>query len=216
MPYYAGLDLGQSADYTALSIVHDTHVWDEDLDKEVPSLQLVHLERYEQGTSYVDIVDHVTERVLDPKLHPWERDMNTMNHKQTHPTLIVDQTGVGAPVTDLFAKKGVRFVGVTITGGDNVITAGSRKYRVPKRDLVSALVVPFHSGELLIAEDLDLWPVLKKELLNFKRKINLKTAHDSYEHWREGDHDDLVLATSLAVWFCRRKTKGTRRLKVIR
>jgi hypothetical protein len=57
---------------------------------------------------------------------------------------------------------------------------------------------------------------LKKELLNFKRKINLNTAHDSYEHWREGDHDDLVLATSLAVWFCRRKTKGTRRLKVIR
>jgi hypothetical protein len=96
----------------------------------------------------VDIVDRVTQLVQDEALHPWEREMNTYHHKQAHPTLIIDATGVGAPVTDLFTKKRVRFVGVTITGGDNVITAGTRKYRVPKRDLVSALVVPFHSGEL--------------------------------------------------------------------
>jgi hypothetical protein len=45
-------------------------------------------------------------------------------------------------------------------------------------------------------------------MLNFKRKINLKTAHDSYEHWRETDHDDLVLATALACWgAARRKAK---------
>ena len=28
----------------------------------------------------------------------------------------------------------------------------------------------------------------------------LMMGHDSYEAWREKDHDDLVLATSLAVW----------------
>ncbi len=44
---------------------------------------------------------------------------------------------------------------------------------------------------------------LEKELSTFKRKINLATAHDSYEHWREGDHDDLVLAAALAVWSAR-------------
>jgi hypothetical protein len=127
----------------------------------------------------------------------------------------VDSTGVGAPVTDLFTKKGLkRFVSVTITGGDNVISAGTRKYRVPKRDLVSSLEVPFHSGELQIAGELELWPTLKNELLNFKRKINLATAHDSYEHWREGDHDDLILACALAVWWCRRKTMGSRALKI--
>jgi len=32
-------------------------------------------------------------------------------------------------------------------------------------------------------------------------KIDPRTAHDSYSHWREGDHDDLVLATALACWF---------------
>jgi hypothetical protein len=30
--------------------------------------------------------------------------------------------------------------------------------------------------------------------------VNISTAHDSYEAWREGDHDDLVLATALACW----------------
>jgi hypothetical protein len=32
-------------------------------------------------------------------------------------------------------------------------------------------------------------------------KINPQTAHDSYEHWREGDHDDLVLSVSMGAWF---------------
>jgi hypothetical protein len=31
-------------------------------------------------------------------------------------------------------------------------------------------------------------------------KINIATGHDSYEAWREGDHDDLVLAVALACW----------------
>jgi hypothetical protein len=42
---------------------------------------------------------------------------------------------------------------------------------------------------------------LRKELQNFRVKIDPRTAHDSYEHWREGDHDDLVLATAMACWF---------------
>jgi hypothetical protein len=42
---------------------------------------------------------------------------------------------------------------------------------------------------------------LANELLNFKVKINLKTAHDSYKAWREGIHDDLSLsAVALACW----------------
>jgi hypothetical protein len=54
---------------------------------------------------------------------------------------------------------------------------------------------------LKIAKELELAPILKKELLNFRVKVDPKTAHDSYEHWREGDHDDLVLATALACWY---------------
>jgi hypothetical protein len=88
---------------------------------------------------------------------------------------------------------------MTITGGDkdNRVAGG---YRVPKRDLVAALEGPSHKGSLKVAVGLELWPALQEELMNFRRRVNLKTAHDSYEHWRDSGYDDLVLATALACW----------------
>lgn len=53
---------------------------------------------------------------------------------------------------------------------------------------------------LLIAESLSLRDTLVRELLNFKRKINISTADTSYEAWRESDHDDLVLSVALGTW----------------
>ena len=78
---------------------------------------------------------------------------------------------------------------------------------MPKRNLVSALQVAFSTGRLKIAKGLDLAKVLKEELLNFRMKINLATGHDSYEAWREGEHDDLVLAAALAVWAADRRRR---------
>lgn len=43
--------------------------------------------------------------------------------------------------------------------------------------------------------------VLKGELQTFEVKINPQTAHDSYLAWREGQHDDLVLAVAMACWY---------------
>ena len=71
---------------------------------------------------------------------------------------------------------------------------------MPKRDLISAPLVLMQNGQLLIADALALKDTLVKELLNFRVKINISTAHDSYEAWREGDHDDLVLSVALACW----------------
>jgi hypothetical protein len=93
--------------------------------------------------------------------------------------------------------------------------AGNRSYHVPKMDLVAALEVPFHKGTLKVAEGLNLWPVLRDELLDFRRKQNTRTAHISYEHWHEGDHDDLVLACALASWYVRCRKVGYTTLKVI-
>jgi hypothetical protein len=52
--------------------------------------------------------------------------------------------------------------------------------------------------------------------LTFRRKQNTVTAHISYGHWRESDHDDLVLAAALACWKATYKRKGTTKLRVIR
>jgi hypothetical protein len=131
--------------------------------------------------------------------------------------LVVDKTGVGVAVTDLLTERGLRYIGVTITGlGQKANKVGVRDYTVPKADLVAALEVPFHSGKLKIAEGLELWPTLRHELLNFRRKQNKVTAHISYEHWRESEHDDMVLAAALACWKATYKTKGTTKLRVIR
>jgi hypothetical protein len=72
--------------------------------------------------------------------------------------------------------------------------------KVPKRDLITATLVLLQNGHSRSPKPSPLKDVLVKELLNFRVKINISTAHDSYEAWREGDHDDLVLSVALSCW----------------
>jgi hypothetical protein len=202
MPFYVGLDIGKSADYTALAVVEDAEKEDP-ASREEKIFHLRHLERYPLRTPYPEQADRVarlmrSEELVSQTRNPWEPTV----YRRT-PELTVDATGVGSAVTDLLKERGLSFKAVTITGGDTAKYSG-RGASVPKRDLVAALEVPFHSGTLKVAEGLELWPALKEELLNFRRKINPKTAHDSYEHRRESDHDDLVLAAALACWRAQR------------
>ncbi|MBT9156275.1 MAG: hypothetical protein DDT37_01260 [Firmicutes bacterium] len=176
-----GLDLGQAQDYTAIAVVERVQeggVW---------HCHLRHIERFPLGTSYPAIVERVTAMT---KAEPFARNV----------VLVVDKTGVGAPVVDMFEGVGVRLEAVTITGGDTV-TREADGYRVPKRDLVSVLQVLLQSERLKIAAGLSLTKMLQAELLNFKVKINIQTAHDSYGAWREGEHDDIVIAAALACWW---------------
>ena len=113
---------------------------------------------------------------------------------------MIDQTGCGRPVFDMFVDAGLDPVGVSIHGGDSV-NHECRNWRVPKRDLVGVLQVLLQSERLKIASKLALGPVLQQEMLNFRQKIDPATAHDSYSSWREADHDDLVLSVALAAWW---------------
>lgn len=178
--FFVGLDLGQSSDYTALSV----------LDRVAPgneaSYQVRHLERV-RGVPYPQIVAKVTEIMRSPAL-------------TGQAALVVDQTGVGAPVVDLFRQAGLDPVGVLIHGGDKASHEGDT-WRVPKRDLVGSLQVLFQGGRLKISRKLPLASALQNELLNFKVKIDPVTAHDSYSAWREADHDDLVLSVAMAAWW---------------
>ena len=147
-----------------------------------------HLQRF-RHTLYPDVADRVEALLDSPQL-------------KGKAELVIDTTGVGPAVADLFSKRGRSFKAVKIHGGD-AETCEEGTYRVPKRNLVSALQVALQTGTLKIASSLELAEVLREELLNFRIKINIATGHDSYEHWREGDHDDLVLASALAVWSAR-------------
>jgi hypothetical protein len=115
---------------------------------------------------------------------------------------LVDKTGVGAAVIDSFVQSGLTPMAITIHGGSEVSPDPQRPgFRVPKRDLVSAVQVLLQNERLKIPRSLPLAETLKKELLNFRQKIDPKTAHDSYSHWREGEHDDLVLASAMGCWY---------------
>jgi hypothetical protein len=207
--FYVGLDLGQLSDYTALAILETPPIADKD--RLHRPLQLRHLERYPLRTPYPDLCDQVALLMREPRLSVSEFDPSRAKVVRFSPTLVVDSTGVGVAITDLLRRTGLKFVPVSITGGDTAHRV-KETWRVPKRDLVASLEVPFHRGRLKVAKGLQLWPVLREELLNFRRKVDLRTSHDSYEHWRESDHDDLVLATSLASWA---STRPISRVRVV-
>ncbi len=202
MTFYLGLDLGQAHDYTALAIVRKG-------DGPAPvAYEVPWLERFPLNTSYPAIVAAVARRcrqlatqALEPGPEPGVRYADRpLGEGHVAQRLIVDATGVGRPVVDLLRRErlpGILY-DVTITGGDTATHQGS-SWRVPKRELVSVAQVLLQSGRLKVAEALPDTAVLTRELLNFQVKIN-DQAHDSYGAWREGTHDDLVLAVALACW----------------
>ena len=195
--------MGQSADFTALAVIEKVEGEHDD-----PDLHLRHLERYPLRTPYPEMVAQVAALVEDPQLRTTRLDRRLGRRVLDEPDLLVDATGVGRPVVDLFRERGLKYKAITITGGNKVTGAASGGYGVPKRDLIGALEVPFHSGRLKVAAGLYLWETLRSELQTFRRKVSLTTGMDTYEHWRESDHDDLVLAAALACWGAERKPQG--------
>ncbi len=181
--YTIGLDLGQTKDYTALVIL-ERHGGGEQA-----VFHARHLQRFPLGTPYPAIVASVVEMLKQPAL----------SKQKTR--LAVDETGVGAPVVDLFrqASLSAELWPIHITGGATVSRDRGVEF-VPKRDLVSGTQVAFQTGVLKIAPSLALKGVLVNELMNFRMNINIATGHDSYQAWREGAHDDLVLAVALGLY----------------
>ncbi len=217
--FILGVDLAQSQDYTALTILERNPV---DTGRTVTrtergssfyngvtgefsggdrrvtapitknDYQAQYLERLAIGTPYPVQVAQI--KALHDRL---KKDTG-----QT-PVLVVDQTGVGRPVVDMLRAADLKPVAVTITGGD-AVTQDGLEYRVPKRDLVSAVEVLLQSDRLKIARGLPEAQTLTSELLAFKVSISLK-GHDSYGNdvgpWRENPHDDMVLAVAMACWY---------------
>ena len=183
---YAGLDLGQAADPTALIIA-------EQLGQRPHSYDVRHIERPPLGTPYPAIVAAVADRMARIPGTP----------------LVVDGTGVGRAVVGLFRQvKGLALVSVLITAGDTVTKDEAGYWRVPKRDLVGVIQVLLQSSRLRIADALPETRTLLNELVTFKATITA-AGHDTYAgaDWRSGAHDDLVLSLALCLWYAERQAK---------
>jgi hypothetical protein len=191
--FVVGLDLGQVQDFTAIVVLERDERPTGKLDANGAPLVMLHhdirhIERPALGTSYPTIVARV-------------KEMLEMSPLLGHTHLVVDATGVGVAVVDLLKAARLQVQScrwVTITGGEKVTSDGMR-LSIPKRDLVGVLQVVLQTGRLKIADGLPLAKLLTEELLGFQVKIS-EAGRDSYGAWREGAHDDLVLATALACW----------------
>jgi len=113
--------------------------------------------------------------------------------------LVLDFTGVGRPVFDMFHYAGISPVGVLITGGAHTQWDGSQIAAVPKVTLISHLIALLHSGRLKCHKELPEGRVLAEELRNFRASYT-DAGHLTFSA-RQGKHDDLLLATGLAAWY---------------
>jgi hypothetical protein len=188
--YLAGLDLGQASDFTALAILERCRPTDwadpSTTPKKERTFAVRHLERFSLGTPYPTICDRLVALFAQPPL--------------SGATLVVDQTGVGRAVIDMICRARPRATirPITITAGHTAVPDGPG-WHVPKKELVSTLQVLVQSRRLQVARMLPMASVLVKELETFRVKITV-SANETFESWRERDHDDLVLAVAMAAW----------------
>ena len=199
--YAVGFDVGQANDYSALVILHSYRSRSRDERDAFAKVvekrhhDLVHAERFRE-IPYPEQIRRVAERYHELQEHV----------RYTNPgaktTLNVDATGVGKPVLDAIREAGLTPRGIIITGGETA-SKGEGVDRVPKRELATTMQVAFQADRLRIAEDLPLAGLLEQELRGFRVKITL-TGHAKFGNdlgpWREAAHDDLVLATAIALW----------------
>jgi hypothetical protein len=192
--YVVGLDLGQAQDPSALAILEcipppGLNYLEHALGgtRERGTYHITHLERYPLGTKYPAIVEKVIRLLTRPEL------------ANTACELVIDATGVGRPVFDLFQQANVSAIGILITGGDTV-SREDNMIHVPKRNLASCLQVLVQSRRITLSDTLPLRDTLAREMQNFKVKIST-SGHDTYEAWRESTHDDILLATAMAAWY---------------
>ncbi len=195
--FYIGVDLGQKRDYTAIATIERSKCVALERDRmthHFPTFMRYHVRRIDRpplGTSYVEIVDIL------------ERQVRMAAGQFTHlrPRLIVDATGVGAPVIDLIKQRQLPawLVPVTIVAGEQETSTKSGYYHVPKRNLVTGLQILVEQGNLKVSANITESKVLIHELMNMRAKIT-SAGNETYSAWREGDHDDIVLAVGLACW----------------
>jgi hypothetical protein len=126
-------------------------------------------------------------------------------------TLAMDQIGVGRAVEEMLTdalrgRVSCLFYPITITAGDTVTSHESGGLHVPKKELVGTLLMLLQSRRLRVSPALPQAAMLARKLAAFQVKVST-SAVEEMDSWREGTHDDLVLAVAVAAWLGERCLK---------
>jgi hypothetical protein len=206
LAFIMGVDLAQAVDYTAVAVLRHTRtplpIDDAAIDRRARTIKqqvddkfdVVYAERMPLGTAFPAVIAHVHKLLDRPPLC----DGTTY--------LVVDETGVGAPVCDEFGDAGLKPVRVHITSGTAVTKLdGLNRWGVPKLVLTSCLDARLHTGELRFAAAMDVAPAIADEFKDFRR--SLTAAGRATYQARSNKHDDLVLAIGIATWWAMERSK---------
>jgi hypothetical protein len=192
--FFIGVDLGQSNDPSTIAVVRRIEFRKRGGGDEKPPLfQVGHLERIPLRTPYPKVVER-TQWLMQ---HPTCRG---------NAELIVDATGVGKAVADIYRQYGIEFTGVVITAGNIQTNPEPGIWHVPKIELISHLQALLHQGQLQIQKNLVEAETLVRELQDFK--VNYSSSGFMSFSARQGKHDDLVLALAIAVWKAKQPLTG--------
>jgi hypothetical protein len=186
--YIAGLDLGRPHEFTALAVLERTEVPMPDEPKRMVRHYAVrHLERLPPATPYPEVFARLIEVFAAEPLRGSR--------------LVVDYTGVGKPVLDMLwkAKVGAKVTPMFVTTGKRSSSDERGGWWVPRQELAATLQVLLQSRRLRVAPALPEATMLARELAAFKVKVSTSSPEEM-DAWRQGTHDDLVLAVAVAAW----------------
>jgi hypothetical protein len=196
--YLVGVDFGQLGDYSPITVIQCTEeirrrpgpAGIEALEADiVPYYDLRWADRPELGTSYPEVRRRVKEVAEREEI-------------RTSYALVVDLTGVGLAVAQEMVRDGLAPIGISITSGRKVNEEDEDDgiIRVPKKELITTMLLLIQSGRFKASPKVPFAAMLAAEMENFRMKIN-RRGHETFEAWREGDKDDLVLATAIPLWY---------------
>ncbi len=176
---YAGLDIGQANDFTALAILQPVDT-----------------------TYHLRVLQRVRDKPYPAIVAGLQKQFSVPEFRNT--ALAIDATGVGKPLVD-YAREYLPplngILGVTITGGQTITSSEQLSVNLPKHILI-------HTGKLVLEQRRlknlgafgELADVLEKELSAYQVSIT-QHHHETYAgDQRQGTHDDLVFALCLAIW----------------
>jgi hypothetical protein len=182
--FFLGVDLGQRQDHSALVLVERELVargWDYVWQRQKVEVRYVvrDAKRLPLGMTYLQVVDRVRQ-ALD----------RFEGVEQTE--VVVDATGLGAPVVEILQTAGLRapLTAVTITAGES-----AKGYHAPKRDLIALIETMLEARRLKIAA-------------RHPGGIELMRELENMDAAGSGKRDDMVLALALALWWAKKRFPG--------
>lgn len=206
--YIVSQDLAKKVDYTT-TVVH----------KIVPEVVKNSLNN-ERVYIFEDVVFRDKQQLRYTELSEYTRELLSSLDLAFNSVLIIDGTGIGEPVFDLYEDNALDPLKIIFSSGNTVSVQRNREknnwssskfgtvsgYIVPKIDLISALQLYIQQGKIRqcterYKEDVHL------QYSSFIGKINTETKHISMNNLSDDIHDDWITSDAMACWYTQHMKK---------